>query len=157
MKLAPKTWILPPAILALALSFASKALADNPADYLHSRTYVGVVATSVSVGTGGEFSGLNYSRIDAPAYEVDLIPAISQNFGYGVLIGHREEAWAGELSFWQSNHNATFGPGTINSSLGSVDLTQKYQGLATYNSVNVDFKRYFFTEQQLQPFLGLGV
>jgi hypothetical protein len=158
MKLVQKTWILPSAILSLALSFTSKALADSPSDYLHSRTYIGVVATSVSVGTGGEFSGLNYSRIDAPAYEVDLIPAIRQNFGYGLLIGHREEAWSGELSFWQSNHTATFGPGTFTSPSGqSTTLAQQYQGTATYNSVNVDFKRYFFTEQQLQPFLNLGV
>ncbi len=158
MKLAPQTWILASAILSLALSLTEKAFAENPADYLHSRTYVGLVATSVSVNTNGEFSGLNYSRIDYPYYEVDLIPAISQNFGYGVLIGHREEAWAGELSFWQSNHNATFGPGTITSpSGGSVDLTQQYKQTATYNSVNIDFKRYFFTEQQLQPFLNLGV
>src|SRR5580658_9308540 len=127
MKLVQKTWILPSVILSLALSFTSKVLADSPSDYLHSRTYVGVVATSVSVGTGGEFSGLNYSRIDAPAYEVDLIPAISQNFGYGVLIGHREEAWAGELSFWQSNHDATFGPGTFYSpasGVAPITLTQ---------------------------------
>lgn len=158
MKLVQKIWVLLVAIFSLALSFTSKALADSPSDYLHSRTYIGVVATSVSVGTSGEFSGLNYSRIDAPAYEVDLIPALSQSFGYGLLIGHREEAWSGEVSFWQSNHTATFGPGTLSSPSGqTATLTQSYQGTATYNSVNVDFKRYFFTEQQLQPFLNLGV
>ncbi len=158
MKLVRKTWILSLAILSLAFSFTAKVFADSPSDYLHTRTYIGVVVTSVSVNTSGEFSGLNYSRVDAPAYEVDLIPALSQNFGFGVLIGHREEAWAGELSFWQSNHNATFGPGTLTSSSGgSLDLTQPYQGTATYSSVNVNFKRYFFTEQQLQPFLNFGV
>ena len=145
------------AILSLALSFASRVLADSPSDYLHTRTYFGVVATSISVNKNGEFSGLNYSRVDAPAYEVDLIPAISQNFGFGVLIGHREESWAGEVSFWQSNHTATFGPGTITSESGLTYPAQQFQGTATYNSVNVDFKRYFITEQQLQPFINLGV
>ncbi len=158
MKPVRKASILPSAILLLLLSFALKVRADSPSDYLHTRTYVGVVLNSVSVDNSGEFSGLNYSRVNAPAYEVDLIPAIAQNFGYGVLIGHREEAWAGELSFWQSIHNATFGPGTLYSPSGSVTtLNQQYQGTATYNSVNIDFKRYFFTEQQLQPFLNVGV
>ncbi len=131
--------------------------AENPGDYLHSRTYIGVVGTSVSVDNGGAFNGLNYSRINNP-YEIDLIPALGQNFGFGVLMGHREEAWAVEASFWQSNHNATFGPGVVGSVSGtSVTFTQQFQDTATYNSINVDFKRYFLTEGQTQPFLSLGV
>ncbi len=158
MKLVRNASILPAVILLLALFFNSNVRADSPSDYLHTRTYFGVVLNSVSVDNSGEFSGLNYSRVDNPAYEVDLMPAISQSFGYGVLIGHREEAWAGELSFWQSNHNATFGPGSFVSPSGqSTTFTQQYQSTAVYYSVNIDFKRYFFTEQQLQPFLNLGV
>jgi len=131
--------------------------AENPGDYLHSRTYIGVVGTSVSVDKGGAFNGLNYSRINNP-YEIDLIPALTQNFGYGLLVGHREEAWAVEASYWQSNHNATFGPGVVGSISGSsVTLTQQFQDTATYNSINIDFKRYFLTEGQTQPFLSLGV
>lgn len=40
---------------------------------------------------------------------------------------------------------------------GSVTLTQQFQDTAVYNSINVDFKRYFFTEAQTQPFISLGV
>lgn len=131
--------------------------AENPGDYIHSRTYVGVVGTSISMDTDGAFSGLNYSRVNNP-YEIDLIPALAQNFGYGILMGHREEAWAVEASFWQSNHNATFGPGVVGSISGSsVTFTQQFQDKATYNSINIDFKRYFLTEGQTQPFLSLGV
>lgn len=150
-------------VMALTLLFGGICAtgwgdAENPGDYLHSRTYLGVVGTSVSVDTGGMFSGLNYSRIDNPTYEVDLIPALDQNFGFGVLLGHREEAWAVEVSYWQSNHNATFGPGVVGSVSGSsVTLTQQFQDTAVYSSVNVDFKRYFFTEAQTQPFISLGV
>jgi len=131
--------------------------AENPGDYLHTRTYFGVVGTSVSVSNSGIFSGLNYSRVNNP-YEVDLLPALSQSFGYGILFGHREEVWALEASFWQSNHNATFGPGVVNSVSGeSVTFTQQFKDTAVYYSINVDFKRYFLTETQYQPFLSLGV
>lgn len=148
------------AALPLFAVLSSGVLADsgNPGDYLHSRSYFGVAGTSISVDNGGLFSGLNYSRVDSPAYEIDLIPALSQNFGFGFFAGHREEAWAVEVSYWQSNHNATFGPGVINSfSGGSVTFNQQYQDTAVYNSVNVDFKRYFLTDQQIQPFVNLGV
>lgn len=158
MKLAFKI-ILLSAALVFCLGPYGKAWADgeNPGDYLHTRTYFGIEGTSVSVDHGGAFTGLNYSRIDYP-YEIDLIPALDQNFGFGLLIGHREQAWAAEASYWQSNHNATFGPGVVGSDSGSsVTLTQKYQDKAVYNSINVDFKRYFLTETQLQPFINLGV
>lgn len=148
------------AALPLWAAFTPAAWADsgNPGDYLHTRTYFGLMGTSVSMDNGGAFTGLNYSRTDNPFYEIDLIPALEQNFGFGVFIGHREEAWAVELSFWQSNHNATFGPGVVNSVSGSsVTFTQQYQDTAVYDSVNVDFKRYFFTDQQVQPFVDLGV
>src|SRR5581483_8437803 len=145
-------------LILVGIFTASIACAENPGDYLHNRTYAGFVGTSVSVDNGGEFTGLNYSRLNFPAYEIDLIPAITQNFGFGVLLGHREEVWAAELSFWQSNHNATFGPGVVNSfSGGSVTFTQQFKDTAIYNSVNLDFKRYFLTEMQIQPFLNLGV
>lgn len=143
--------------MAWGLHVPRQAYAENPGDYLHTRSYIGLVGTSVSVDNSGEFTGLNYSRVNNP-YEIDLIPALAQNFGYGVLLGHREEAWAVEASYWQSNHNATFGPGTVEALSGnSAPITQQYQDTAVYNSVNVDFKRYFLTEGQTQPFLSLGV
>src|SRR5258708_31082070 len=93
-------------LLGLSLICGSSAHADggNPSDYLHSRTYIGAVGTSVNVGSAGIFNGQNYSSNYNPNYEIDLIPAISQNFGFGLLIGHREEAYALEVSYWQSNH-----------------------------------------------------
>jgi hypothetical protein len=130
----------------------------NPGDYLHSRTYVGVVGTSVSVSNSGLFSGSNYSVVNAPAYDVSIIPTIPQAIGWGVLAGHREEAYALEVSYWQSVHNGFFGPGVVGSqSNGSVTFTSAYPATAVYNSINVDFKRYFLTDLQLQPFLDLGV
>jgi hypothetical protein len=139
------------------LSFVGRTWADGPNDYLHSRTYIGILGTSVSVGNQGEFTGLNYSRVDTPSYEITLIPSLAQNFGYGVLVGHREESYALELSYWESQHIATFGQGTIKSNDGSALIGGSYQETAVYRSVNVDFKKYFLTNIELQPFLDLGV
>ncbi len=145
-------------LLSTFLALGTGAWADGPGDYLHSRTYVGVVATSISIEKSGEFSGTNYSRVDNPGYEITVIPSLAQNFGFGFLLGHREEAYALELSYWQSNHLATFGPATIGSISGqSATLSGSYQSSAVLRSVNIDFKRYFFTDLNLQPFLNLGV
>jgi hypothetical protein len=147
--------------LALIITLApfGNAWADgNPGDYLHSRTYVGVVGTSISVNNTGLFSGTNYSVSNTPGYDLSLIPSLSQAFGWGILFGHREEVYALEVSFWQSSHNATFGPGVVSSSYGSpTTFGTSFSGTAVYNSINVDFKRYFLTELQFQPFLDLGV
>lgn len=141
------------------LGNVNDAWADgNPGDYLHNRTYVGVVGTSISVNNTGLFSGTNYSVVNAPAYDLSIIPSLSQAYGWGLLLGHREEAYALEVSYWQSSHTATFGPGTISSNYGSpVTFASQYQGTAVYNSINIDFKRYFLTDIQFQPFLDLGV
>lgn len=147
-------------ILGFTLEFVSLAHADggNPSDYLHMRTYIGVVGTSVSVSNSGLFSGQNYSRVNTPAYEVDLIPSIAQNFGFGLLVGHREEAYALEVSYWRSNHTASFGPASVtSSSVTTPTSVAAAQDTAVYNSVNLDFKRYFLTELQFQPFINLGV
>ncbi len=144
-------------VLASILT-AGPLFADNPNDLVHSRTYIGVVGTSISVSNSGEFSGTHYARTDTPAYEVFLLPSLQQNFGYGFLLGHREDAYAVEVSYWASNHTALFGPTAVNSNNypALVNLPQ-YQDTATYQSINVDFKRYFFTEQNIQPFVNLGV
>jgi hypothetical protein len=149
-------------VLVIGLVFFDNlnvAWADgNPGDYLHSRTYIGVVGTSISVNNTGLFSGTNYSVANTPAYDLSLIPSLEQGFGWGILFGHREEVYALEVSYWQSSHTATFGPGVIGSSYGSpTTFTSSFSGTAVYNSINVDFKRYFLTELQFQPFLDLGV
>jgi len=148
-------------VIAITLGLFGNAWADgNPGDYLHSRTYVGVVGTSISVNNTGLFSGTNYSVANTPAYDLSLIPSLSQAFGWGILFGHREEVYALEVSFWQSSHNATFGSGVINSIYANGSPTtfaSSFSGTAVYSSINVDFKRYFLTELQFQPFLDLGV
>ncbi len=133
------------------------SLADEPNDYLHSRTYCGVLGTSISVDSGGLLSGKNYSRLDGP-YEIVLLPALAQNFGFGFFAGHREEAFALELGFFQSNHTASFGPASVTSATvtAPVDIPLS-QDSAVYRSVNLDFKRYFFTETQTQPFINIGI
>ncbi len=138
--------------------FAGALLADNPNDIIHTRTYIGVVGTSITVSNTGEFSGSNYARSDIPSYEVFLLPSLQQNFGYGFLLGHREDAYAVEVSYWSSNHTAIFGPATLNFPNNNPSATiSQFEGSATYQSINVDFKRYFFTEQNIQPFVNFGV
>jgi len=75
-------------------------------------------------------------------YEVDILPSIDRNFGFGLLLGHREGAYAAEVSYWRTAHVATWQGGT---------------GPAVYHSINVDFKRYLFTQYRVQPFFSLGV
>ena len=114
------------------------------------------MGTSVSISKDGEFTGSHYSRVDDP-YEMTVIPSLDQNFGFGGLFGHREEAYALEISYWQSNHLASFGPATLSGPWGTQYFSGTAQEIAVYHSVNVDFKRYFLTELQLQPFASLGV
>jgi hypothetical protein len=146
-------------LVMVALNGLNLAWADgNPGDYLHTRTYVGVLGTSINVDNTGLFSGLNYSRVDSPGYEISLIPSLAPAYGWGLFIGHREEAYALEVSYCQSTHNASFGPGVVGSNNGkSVTFGSAYSGTAVYNSINIDFKHYFLTDLQLQPFLDFGV
>ncbi len=152
----------------MTMGVPSRVLADdqNPNDYLHSRTYIGVLGTSVSASSTGAFKGNNYSISyntgnSNSNYEITLLPSIAQNFGYGLLIGHREDAYALELSYWQSNHTTSFGPATLGAAPGSgfssSSFTSTVTDQAVYNAVNLDFKRYFLTEMQFQPFIDLGV
>lgn len=145
-------------LLTASLTIGTNVWADGPGDFLHTRTYIGVFGTSISIDKSGEFSGTNYSRVDNPGYEITAIPSLAQNFGFAVLLGHREEAYALELSYWQSNHLATFGPTTLGAISGqSATFTGTYQAAAVLRSVNVDFKRYFLTDLNFQPFVSLGV
>jgi hypothetical protein len=119
---------------------------------------VGVLGTSISVDNTGLFSGTRYSVVNSPAYDLSLIPALSQAIGWGLMVGHREEAYAMEVSFWQSSHTATFGPGVAGSgSQTPVTIGSAAQGTAIYDSINLDFKRYFLTDLQFQPFLDMGI
>jgi len=123
--------------------------------FVQSRTYIGILGTSVA------FSGSGFGTatlINQNQYEVTLAPTLSQNFGWGLLLGHREGAYSAELSFWKSVHQSSWN-GTYPTYGGPVTNSygQTLEDSATFNSINIDFKRYLFTESDLQPFIGAGV
>jgi hypothetical protein len=157
MKLLQKSFAFYAVALGFPILFASMVWADeNPGDYLHTRTYIGGVGTSISVNKSGEFTGTNYSHVNNP-YDIVLIPSIAQNFGFGLLIGHREETYAMEVSYWRSEHVATFGPAIVETGSDPVTFSTAFQDTASYQSINLDFKKYFLSELDIQPFLNLGV
>ncbi len=117
-------------------------------DFIKERSYVGVVGISSTLDQWGDFNGVNYvtSNSSGGSAERDLIPSINRNFGFGVLVGHREGPWAAEVSFWRSDHTASFifaGPTTITNP-------------ASLQSINFDIKRYFLTQFPTQPFINIG-
>ena len=131
---------------------------ENNTDYIKSRTYIGVLGTSSTIDQWGDFNGQEAFTMPgtiiqtAPITlysneEQTLIPSINRNFGFGVLAGHREGPWAAEMSFWRSDHTASW-----NGGLGVTFTTP-----ASYQSINVDIKRYFFTQLPTQPFILIGL
>lgn len=128
-------------------------------DFIKERSYVGVIGTSADIDQYGDFNGTNYFIHPGPTTvsngttiisspEMDLIPSLTREFGWGVLLGHREGPWAAEVSFWRSDHTAT----VPNVFAGGVTTTP-----ASLQAINIDFKRYFFTEFPTQPFISLGI
>jgi hypothetical protein len=123
-------------------------------DLIKTRTYVGGVGISSTIDQWDDFNGTHgYYLVPAPiqtdpvtlwaSTDLNLVPAIERNFGWGVLVGHREGPWAAEVSYWMSNHTATFSSGiTTTSSLNSIDF---------------NLKRYFLTQLPTQPFVNLGL
>jgi len=157
MKLLYKFFASFAVLLGLLLVFVSAGWADeNPGDYLHTRTYIGGVGTSITVNNSGEFTGTHYSHVNSP-YDIVLIPSIAQNFGFGLLIGHREETYAMEVSYWRSEHAASFGPAIVETGTDPVTFSTAFHDTASYESINLDFKKYFLAELDIQPFVNLGV
>jgi len=140
-------------LLATLPTFVFADESDDVNAFVQSRTYVGILGTSVAFsGTGfGTISLLNTAQNEAT-----LAPTFSQNFGWGVLLGRREGPYAAEVSFWQSIHQSSWN-GTYSSPSGSVTFGSTLQGSSTFYSVNLDFKRYFLTDIDIQPFVSLGV
>lgn len=62
-----------------------------------------------------------------------------------MLVGYRLNAYALEVSYWRSVHIAEWGTDTT------------YQSKATYQSVNIDLKRYVLLKTALQPFVSAGL
>lgn len=158
MTMSLKSILVSISILLACGSFTAAQADGNPNDYLHTRTYLGFVGTSISIDNTGLFSGNRYSVSQIPVYDLALIPSLSSAVGWGILAGHREENYALEVSFWQSSHTATFNAGVAGSNQQTpVTINSSAVGTATYNSINLDFKRYFLTDLPVQPFLDLGV
>lgn len=146
-------------VAAFLGGFSSASWADDDsADYIKSRTYIGILGNSATLDQWGDFNGTHSVQFGPVTYqtspvtafsnpEVDIIPTIDRNFGFGGLIGHREGPWAAEISYWRNDHTATYTGGT------GVTLTTP----ARYESFNVDFKRYFLTELPAQPFVNVGL
>jgi len=128
-------------------------------DFIQHRSYIGFFGTSADIDSNNDFNGSG-AFITAPvsltgggftSEELDFIPSINRNFGFGGMAGHREGPWAIELSYWYSNHT-----GSINTfdALGNPTTVTTS---AVYSTINLDLKRYFFTTLPIQPFIDLGV
>lgn len=160
-------------VLILSTGLARVAQADDESDrdaidmsgakttdFIKSRTYIGVVGISSTIDQWGDFTGNNSVQYGPVTFqtspvteftnpEVDLIPTIQRNFGFGALVGHREGPWAAEVSYWRSDHTASSysngpsGPTTFNTP-------------ARLEAFNIDLKRYFFTQLPTQPFVSVG-
>lgn len=126
----------------------------DPEDYIKTRTYIGALGTSSNISDDGDFNGtLWFEKAYPPFTETSLIPALSRNFGFGGLVGHRQGAYAMEISYWRSEHESTWGP----SPYPSPPLLTAVNGIVYYQSINVDLKRYLFTKLPTQPFFTLGL
>jgi opacity protein-like surface antigen len=120
---------------------------DEPShDLIQSRSYVGVFLSYMGINKDKEFDG-NWAGASSSPPEFDIVSGINSNIGFGFLVGHREGDVALEVSYWRSDHSTYWAPGTPSSVTGT----------ATYQSVEVNLKRYLFTEQRVQPFLQIGL
>jgi len=128
-------------------SFTSKDdMSATSNELIQSRNYVGGFLSYMTITNGGDIDG-NVFGISLSPYELDLVPGINSNFGFGAFLGRREGDFALEAGYSQSQHSAYWGVGTPFSSTGT----------ASYQSVDINFKRYLFTEQQMQPFILAGL
>lgn len=152
------TWVLA-FFLVLAGALTSRIYAETDDmtgakvdDYVKSRAYIGIMGTSADIDQWGDFTGINFftnttSGSSSTNPEVDYIPSITRQIGWGALLGYREGPWGVELSFMRSDHTATF------ISSGPVTTTTP----ASLQSIDFNCKRYFFTKYPLQPFINLGI
>jgi hypothetical protein len=124
-------------------------------DFIKRRAYIGFFATSADIDGSNDFDGYNNFTSQPGGtgtnFETDYAPFITRNFGWAAMAGYREGAWAGEFSYWYSNHSAY----VFNNSSGSAVTALSTS--AVYTTINVDLKRYFFTTVPLQPFVDVGM
>ncbi|HVM31794.1 MAG TPA: hypothetical protein VMU88_01555 [bacterium] len=146
-----KPWVLAAGLLTLAAGMSplwAEDLDAVPGDFIHERNYVGFLAAYGSIDRNDDFNGLlSLNRfVSSNLVEADGIPSFATGYGFGVLLGHREGSYAGELSFIQTYHTASFTGGTAFTG----------QNTAIYHLINFDLKRYFFEKFPAQPFVSLG-
>jgi hypothetical protein len=144
--------------LILSMGFTRQVFAQyddlGSPDFIKSRTYIGVMGTSSTIDQWGDFNGTLAAYYEpatvesggATDVEQDILPSVQRNYGFGVLLGHREGPWACEFSFWRSDHTATYTGGGVT-----------FNTPASLQSLDINLKRYFFTESPIQPFVNLGV
>jgi hypothetical protein len=152
MKRFSLTAILFMALVWVAPVFADDSMDENSGDFITERTYIGVLATYASLDKNQDFDGTQEFVFypSATTAEADGVPSLDNGYGFGVLLGQREGAYAGEFSYIQSYHTGTFtGPPALSPGTG--------ENTAIYHVISLDFKRYFFTKLQAQPFVSLGV
>jgi hypothetical protein len=124
-----------------------------PDDYIKTRSYVGVLGALTHIDADGDFNNsLRFRHDYSGRTEFNLVPSISRNFGFGGMVGYRTGAWAGEISFIVSEHESVWSNRFFNPTLPVT-----YFGVASYQSINLDFKRYLLTKYPAQPFFSLGV
>ncbi len=147
--------------LIFSVGFTCQVLAQeetSEADFIKTRSYIGFMGNSATLDQWGNFIGTQFLQSPSTVTstnpvsifsnpEQDIIPSIGRNFGWGAMLGHREGPWAAEVSFWRSDHTATW----VNSS--SVTFNTP----ASLQSIDLTLKRYFFTELPTQPFVNLGL
>jgi len=138
--------------------FVSKVWSDDEvdsvtgaksSDFIKTRLYIGGVGISSTIDQWGDFNGTNgfvHSSGVSTNAELDLIPSITRQFGWGALAGYREGPWAAEISFWRSDHTASYISGGVTSTTP-----------ASLQAINIDFKRYLFTQLPTQPFISVGL
>ncbi len=149
-------------ILLAALGTAAWAQEEDESgkrDLIKTRTYIGFFGTSATIDQWGGFQGIHSFQAFngsssgstlSTSIEVDMVPAISRNFGAEIMLGHREGPWAGELSFTRSDHTAVY---YSSSNSGPVTTNES----ASLCSIDFDFKRYFLTTAPVQPFVSMGL
>jgi hypothetical protein len=125
-------------------------------DFVKHRAYIGVYGTSNIIDSSGDFNGFEAFSSQASTsanINVNFVPTINRNFGFAGVAGYREGAWAAEVSYWYSNHEADIysGVDANNNPVTLLDTT------AVYTTINLDLKRYFFTSVPTQPFILAGV
>jgi hypothetical protein len=124
-------------LLSLLLFSNSECFAFN-GFYAKQGFYLGVTGNYNTIG--GDFDG---KTVEGSFNEVVAVPKVDDALGVGIVLGYRAQKGAIELSYVRSQHDTTF----LGYPLGD----------ATYNTINVDGKYFFNSDQPLQPFLLLGM